>query len=63
MFTIVSWNLENLFAPDTADRDAFAAKLDALAGVITAEAPDLVGVQEIGDEDAFAALLNRLGPP
>ncbi len=61
MFTIMSWNVENLFTPDPADRDAFDAKLDALAGVITAEAPDLVGMQEIGDGDAFAALLARLG--
>jgi endonuclease/exonuclease/phosphatase family metal-dependent hydrolase len=61
VFTVMSFNVENLFTPAPADRDAFDAKLDALARVLTDEAPDLVGVQEIGDEDAFAALLDRLG--
>lgn len=61
MFTTMSWNVEKLFAPAPADRDAFDAALDAIAGILTAETPDLVGMQEIGDEDAFAALLDRLG--
>jgi endonuclease/exonuclease/phosphatase family metal-dependent hydrolase len=61
MFTIMAWNLENLFTPAPADRADFDAKLDALAGVITTEAPDLLGVQEVGDEGAFAELRDRLG--
>jgi hypothetical protein len=30
VLTIASWNLENLFTPEPADRAAFDAKLDAL---------------------------------
>ncbi len=44
------------------DQGAFDGKVGTLASVLTAEAPDLVGVQEIGDEDAFATLLDQLGP-
>ncbi|SDX63424.1 Endonuclease/Exonuclease/phosphatase family protein [Geodermatophilus africanus] len=62
MFTVMTWNVENLFTPKPADRAAFDAKLDALAAVVTAEQPDLVGVQGIGDEDAFEQLRGRLGP-
>ncbi len=57
----MSWNVENLFTPAPAERGAFDSKLDALARVITDALPDLVGLQEIGDEAAFAALLDRLG--
>jgi endonuclease/exonuclease/phosphatase family metal-dependent hydrolase len=61
MFTVMTWNLENLFAPDPADRTNFDAKLGALAGVTSTEAPDLLAVQEVGDEVAFAELRDRLG--
>src|SRR3954452_17365688 len=61
MFTIMTWNIENFFAPEPADRADFDAKLDALADVITAAEPDLLAVQEVGDEVAFAALRDKLG--
>src|SRR4051794_22598378 len=61
MFTIMTWNIENFFAPEPADQVAFDAKLDALANVIAAAEPDLLAVQEVGDEVAFAALRDRLG--
>src|SRR3954447_4617714 len=61
MFTIMTWNIENFFAPEPADQVAFDAKLDALADVITAAEPDLLAVQEVGDEVAFAALRDKLG--
>src|SRR4051812_42530498 len=57
----MTWNIENFFAPKPANRADFDAKLDALAGVITAAEPDLLAVQEVGDEVAFAALRDRLG--
>jgi endonuclease/exonuclease/phosphatase family metal-dependent hydrolase len=63
VFTVMTWNLENLFAPSPADQANFDAKLDALAGVITAVQPDLLGVQEVGDESSFQALRTRLGAP
>src|SRR3954471_4787696 len=61
MFTIMTWNIENFFQPQPADRADFDAKLDALADVIMAAQPDLLAVQEVGDEVAFAALRDRLG--
>ena len=54
--------METLSTPEPTDWADFDAKLDALAGVITTEQPDLVGVQEIGDEGAFEQLCARLGP-
>jgi endonuclease/exonuclease/phosphatase family metal-dependent hydrolase len=62
VFTIMTWNLENLFQPDGGDRTDYDAKLDALAGVITDAAPDLLAVQEVGDQESFDALRTRLGP-
>src|SRR4051794_37824127 len=62
MFTIMTWNVENLFQPAPAQRAAYDAKLDALAAVIQAAAPDLLAVQEVGDQASFDALRDRLGP-
>ncbi|SFU08033.1 Metal-dependent hydrolase, endonuclease/exonuclease/phosphatase family [Geodermatophilus amargosae] len=61
MFTVLSWNVENLFTPDAAGRADFEAKLDALAAVIAAAEPDAVALQEVGDDDALEALRIRLG--
>lgn len=61
MFTVMTWNVENLFVPPAAQRAAYEAKLDELADVITAAAPHLLAVQEIGDEASFEALRQRLG--
>jgi endonuclease/exonuclease/phosphatase family metal-dependent hydrolase len=61
MFTIMTWNIENFFQPEPADRADFDAKLDALTHVIMTAQPDLLAVQEVGDEVAFAALRDRLG--
>jgi hypothetical protein len=61
VFTIMTWNIENFFQPQLADRADFDAKLDALADVIMAAEPDLLAVQEVGDEVAFAALRDELG--
>ncbi len=61
MFTVMTWNVENLFAPHPADRAAYDAKVAELAEVIRTAAPDLLAVQEIGDEQSFAALRDALG--
>src|SRR4051812_19547555 len=57
----MTWNIENFFQPEPADQANFNAKLDALADVIVAADPDLLAVQEVGDEVAFAALRDKLG--
>ncbi|HET6877477.1 MAG TPA: endonuclease/exonuclease/phosphatase family protein [Jatrophihabitans sp.] len=57
----MTWNVENFFAPDHPDRTAFDAKVAALAAVISAAAPDLVALQEVGDQEAFDALRAQLG--
>lgn len=61
MFTIMTWNVENLFQPDAPHRSNFDAKLDALVGIITDAAPDLLALQEVGDEESFEDLRARLG--
>jgi endonuclease/exonuclease/phosphatase family metal-dependent hydrolase len=59
-----TWNLENLFRPDSdegpSDRAAYDAKLDELARVIGEIAPDVLAVQEIGDPEALRDLAERL---
>src|SRR4051794_19172527 len=57
----MSWNVENFFTPQPADQAAYDAKLAALVDVIRTAAPDLLAVQEIGDEQSFQALRDELG--
>jgi endonuclease/exonuclease/phosphatase family metal-dependent hydrolase len=63
--TIATWNLENLFLPGTdsgpPDRATYEKKLASLAKLIGAIAPDVLAVQEVGDEQAFEDLLAVLG--
>jgi endonuclease/exonuclease/phosphatase family metal-dependent hydrolase len=61
VFTVMSWNVENLFQPMPSAQAHFDAKLDALASVIKVAQPDLLALQEVGDEVAFNALRDRLG--
>jgi endonuclease/exonuclease/phosphatase family metal-dependent hydrolase len=61
VFTVMTWNVENLFVPEPGQEAAYEAKLDALAGVITTAAPDVLAVQEVGDQASFDALRDRLG--
>ena len=61
---IGTWNLENLFRPGPGgpSTDAvYQAKLDSLAATITALAPDVLAVQEVGDPAALADLAARVG--
>ena len=61
------WNVENLF--DVGDDDGpetqaeLNAKLDSLAAVINAREPHVLGLQEIGSENALARLQAKLNPP
>ena len=64
MITVGTWNLENLFRPGgefgPKDKVVYEAKLEALAATINAAAPDVLGVQEVGDPLALADLVERL---
>jgi endonuclease/exonuclease/phosphatase family metal-dependent hydrolase len=61
VLTAMTWNVENSFAPQPADQAAYDAKLTELPNVIRAAAPDLIALQEVGDEQSFEALRNKLG--
>lgn len=59
-----TWNLENLYRPGTdfgpKDKAAYESKLAALAAVITALDPTLLGVQEVGEPEALRDLVGML---
>ncbi|WP_200942862.1 endonuclease/exonuclease/phosphatase family protein [Cellulomonas sp. Root485] len=65
MVRICTWNLENLYLPgDAAGPEtgaAYQAKLSSLADVIATMAPDVLAVQEVGDEAALTDLAERVG--
>lgn len=60
-----TWNVENLFTPGAdygpSEQSLFTEKIAGLAATITDAGLDVVAVQEVGDEDAFAALIDALG--
>jgi hypothetical protein len=64
MLTIATWNLENLFLPGTEagppDQATYDKKLASLVKEIVQIAPDVLAVQEVGDEQAFEDLLSAL---
>jgi endonuclease/exonuclease/phosphatase family metal-dependent hydrolase len=64
-FSVMTWNVENLFLPGHEPGPETAAifdqKLRNLAATISAVAPDVIALQEVGDLAAFAALQERLG--
>ncbi len=58
-----TWNLENLFRPDSddgPDEQAYEAKLTELARVISEIGFDVLGVQEVGDPEALEDLGEHL---
>src|SRR6266540_5513175 len=63
---VMTWNVENLFRPGgmagVTDPALYEQKLENLASVITAQRPDVVGLQEIGDPGALDDLKAKLGP-
>ncbi|MEO8219958.1 MAG: endonuclease/exonuclease/phosphatase family protein [Specibacter sp.] len=64
MTVITTWNLENLYRPGgefgPGSAEVYEKKLDYLAARIDDISPDLLAVQEIGDPQALADLLERL---
>ena len=61
---VATWNLENLFRPDSdegpGDDQAYEAKLTELARVIGDIGPDVLAVQEVGDPEALEDLRGHL---
>jgi predicted extracellular nuclease len=64
VITVGTWNLENLFRPGgkfgPKDKTAYDEKLAALAATINAAAPDVLGLQEVGEPQALADLVTLL---
>jgi endonuclease/exonuclease/phosphatase family metal-dependent hydrolase len=64
MLVAGTWNLENLFRPGgdfgPTDTATYQAKLAALAATINTQAPDVLGVQEVGQPEALADLVALL---
>jgi endonuclease/exonuclease/phosphatase family metal-dependent hydrolase len=62
--TIATWNLENLFLPGTEsgpkDQATYDKKIASLATMIGLIAPDVLAVQEVGDQAAFDDLVGAL---
>ncbi|GAV41139.1 endonuclease/exonuclease/phosphatase family protein [Streptomyces acidiscabies] len=60
-----TWNLENLYRPGgpfgPKDKASYDTKLASLAERVEALAPDVLGVQEVGDPDALDDLLGVIG--
>ncbi|GII83929.1 nuclease [Sphaerisporangium siamense] len=65
MVVVGTWNLENLYRPGgefgPGDTTSYQAKIKALATTITGFAPDVLGVQEVGDPEALDDLTAELG--
>jgi endonuclease/exonuclease/phosphatase family metal-dependent hydrolase len=64
VFKVMTWNVENLFKPGhdagPPDQAIYEAKLQGLAAMINAEAPDALALQEIGDPAALDELVQHL---
>jgi hypothetical protein len=62
-FTVMTWNVENLF--DLGDEDAPAtqaelkAKIESLSAVVDEQKPHVPGLQEIGSESALGSCRRR----
>lgn len=59
----MTWNVENLFlpGPSTGTPAAYEAKIEALAAAVRAQAPDLLGLQEIGEPAVLHDLVAAIG--
>jgi hypothetical protein len=62
---VMTWNVENLFRPGgmagVTDPAQYEQTLENLTSMITAQRPDVIGLQEIGDPDALDDLKTKLG--
>lgn len=63
-FKVVTWNLENLYRPNSQfgpkTQDEFEQKLDCLTKIISDLDADVVALQEVGSKDAFEDLVKSL---
>lgn len=63
-FKVMTWNIENLFRPGSESRTQgqmeFTQKLTSLANVILKLDLAVVAVQEVGGEEPFYDLSNKL---
>ncbi|CRK49984.1 Endonuclease/exonuclease/phosphatase [Rhodococcus sp. RD6.2] len=64
MITVATWNVENLYRPGTVfgplNDEIYRRKLDVLADTVTEIDVDILAVQEVGDPDALADLVDLL---
>jgi hypothetical protein len=60
MVTVASWNVENLFSTSEF-APTIGPKLDDIVSTVLDHHVDIVGLQEIGDQQALDELLARLG--
>ncbi|HZL74387.1 MAG TPA: endonuclease/exonuclease/phosphatase family protein [Propionibacteriaceae bacterium] len=64
MFKVMTWNVENLFLPGQPSgpesQAIYEQKLHGLATVINTQQPDALALQEIGNPQALADLVDRL---
>ena len=64
MFKVMTWNVENLFKPGhdagPPDQATYETKLQGLAAMINAQAPNALALQEIGDPAALDELVQHL---
>jgi endonuclease/exonuclease/phosphatase family metal-dependent hydrolase len=64
VFKVMTWNVENLFRPGQEsgppDQATYEAKLQGLAAMIDAQAPDALALQEIGNPAALDDLVQKL---
>lgn len=65
MFTVLTWNVENLFRPKqtatAAERQNYQDKLALIAALINQEAPDVVALQEVGGLEPLSDLREASG--
>jgi len=63
-FTVMTWNVENLFRPGetdaAADPVAFSQKLTLIANTIKKAAPDVLALQEVGGKEPLFDLQQEL---
>jgi endonuclease/exonuclease/phosphatase family metal-dependent hydrolase len=60
-FKATTWNVENLFQPGQDEQGRYEEKLKLLAHVIGELSPDVVALQEVGDEGPLEDLKDALG--